>query len=74
MTRLMDEDVQTYGSFQSDGEGCGGHIDVATRPIDSRKQHAGYSLIVQEVLGRDPFSGAIFVLHSKRGDQSKYFV
>ena len=49
-------------------------IYVATRPVDFRKQHAGLSLIVQEVLGRDPFSGAIFVFRSKRGDQLKCLV
>ena len=31
-------------------------IYLATRPVDFRKQHAGLSLIVQEVLGRDPFT------------------
>lgn len=49
-------------------------VHVATRPVDFRKQHAGLSLIVQEVLGRDPFSGAIFVFRSRRGDQLKCLV
>ena len=49
-------------------------IYLATRPVDFRKQHAGLSLIVQEVLGRDPFGGAIFVFRSKRGDQMKCLV
>lgn len=49
-------------------------IYVATRPVDFRKQHVGLSLIVQEVLGRDPFGGAIFVFRSKRGDQLKCLV
>jgi len=47
---------------------------VATRPVDFRKQHAGLSLIVQEVLGRAPFSGTIFVFRSRRGDQMKCLV
>lgn len=34
-------------------------IYLAMRPVDFRKGHAGLALIVQEVLGRDPFSGAI---------------
>jgi transposase len=49
-------------------------IYFATRPVDFRKGHAGLSLIVQEVLGRDPFSGAIYVFRSKRGDQLKCLV
>ena len=49
-------------------------IYLATRPVDFRKQHAGLSLIVQEVLGRDPFSGAVFIFRSKRGDQLKCLV
>ena len=49
-------------------------IYLATRPVDFRKQHAGLSLIVQEVLGRDPLSGAIFIFRSKRGDQLKCLV
>lgn len=49
-------------------------IYLATRPVDFRKGHAGLSLIVQEVLGRDPFNGAIYVFRSKRGDQLKCLV
>jgi len=47
---------------------------LATRPVDFRKGHAGLSLIVQEVLGHDPFSGAIFVFRSRRGDAMKCLV
>ena len=49
-------------------------IYLATRPVDFRKAHVGLSLIVQEVLGRDPYSGTIFVFRSKRGDQMKCLV
>ena len=49
-------------------------IYLATRPVDFRKAHAGLSLIVQEVLGRDPYSGTIYVFRSKRGDQMKCLV
>lgn len=49
-------------------------VYLATRPVDFRKGHAGLSLIVQEALGHDPFSGAIFVFRSKRGDAMKCLV
>jgi transposase len=49
-------------------------IYLATRPVDFRKQHAGLSLIVQEVLGRDPLSGTVFVFRFRRGDQMKCLV
>ena len=49
-------------------------IYLATRPVDFRKGHAGLSLIVQEGLGHDPFSGTIFVFRSKRGDAMKCLV
>ncbi len=49
-------------------------VYLATRPVDFRKGHAGLSLIVQSVLGHDPFGGAVFVFRSKRGDQMKCLV
>ena len=42
--------------------------------MDFRKGHAGLSLVIQTVLGRDPYSGAIFVFRSKRGDRIKILV
>ncbi|MCL4143649.1 UNVERIFIED_CONTAM: hypothetical protein GTU68_067548 [Idotea baltica] len=47
------------------------HVFLATRPVDFRKGHAGLSLVIQTVLGRDPYSGAVFVFRSKRGDRIK---
>ena len=49
-------------------------VCLATRPVDFRKGHAGLSMIVQSVLGHDPFGGAVFVFRSKRGDQLKCLV
>ena len=49
----------------------GVRILVATKPVDFRKGHAGLSLVIQTVLGRDPYSGAVFVFRSKRGDRIK---
>ena len=50
------------------------HVYLATRPVDFRKGHTGLSLVIQTVLGRDPFSGAVFVFRSKRGDRIKILV
>ena len=47
---------------------------LATRPVDFRKQHDGLSAVVQTVLGRDPYSGAVFAFRSKRGDRMKILV
>ena len=47
---------------------------LATRPVDFRKGHDGLAAVVQEKLGHDPFSGAIFVFRSKRGDRLKLVV
>lgn len=44
-------------------------VYLATRPVDFRKGLAGLALVVQGVLGHDPFSGAIYVFRSKRGDR-----
>lgn len=43
-------------------------IYVATRPVDFRKGHDGLAAAVQEMIGKDPFGGAVFVFRSKRAD------
>ena len=40
-------------------------VYVATRPTDFRKGIDGLALVVQEVMGLDPFSGAAFVFRAK---------
>ena len=49
-------------------------VFVATRPVDFRKGIDGLALVVQEVMGLDPFSGAAFVFRSKRADRIKILV
>ena len=49
-------------------------VYVATRPIDFRKGHDGLAAAVQEMIGEDPFSGAVFVFRSKRTDRLKVLV
>jgi transposase len=54
----------------------GGHlpVHVATRPVGFRKGHDGLAVAVQEMFGLDPFSGAVFVFHSKRADRLEVLV
>ena len=50
-----------------------GDIEVllATQPVDFRKQADSLAALVQEALGADPFSGAVYVFRSKRADRVK---
>jgi len=41
-------------------------ILVATKPVDFRKQADSLAALVQEALGADPFSGAVYVFRAKR--------
>ena len=47
---------------------------MATRPVDFRKQMDGLAAMVQEALGADPFSGAIYVFRSKSDGSREAFV
>ena len=47
---------------------------VATRPVDFRKGSHGLAALAAEVLGEDPFSGAVIVFRSKRTDRIKILV
>ena len=49
-------------------------VYVATRPIDFRKGHDGLAAAVQEMIGEDPFGGAVFVFRSKRADRLKVLI
>ncbi|MBV6637548.1 MAG: IS66 family insertion sequence element accessory protein TnpB [Mameliella sp.] len=49
-------------------------VYVATRPVDFRKGIDGLALLVQEVMGLDPFSGAAFVFRAKPADRIKVLV
>lgn len=52
---------------------AGGEIKVlvATKPVDFRKQADTLAALVQEALGADPFSGAVYVFRAKRADRVK---
>ena len=53
---------------------AGVRILLATRPVDFRKGAHGLAGLAQEVLGEDPYSGAVIVYRSKRGDRVKILV
>lgn len=53
---------------------AGVRILVATRPVDFRKGAHGLAAMASEVLGEDPFSGAVIVFRAKRADRVKIVV
>ncbi len=46
-------------------------IFVCTEPQDMRRSFDGLSVAVQQLLGHDPQSGALFVFVNRRGNQLK---
>ncbi len=53
---------------------AGVRVLLATRPVDFRKGSHGLAALAAEVLGEDPFSGAVIVFRSKRADRIKILV
>ena len=53
---------------------AGARVLLATRPIDFRKGAHSLAALAQEVLGEDPFSGAVIVYRARRGDRLKILV
>ena len=53
---------------------AGARILLALRPIDFRKGGHSLAALAQEVLGEDPFSGAVIVYRAKRSDRVKILV
>jgi transposase len=52
----------------------GVRVLLATRPVDFRKGSHGLAVLAAEVLGEDPFSGAVIVFRPKRADRIKILV
>jgi transposase len=52
----------------------GVRVLVTTRPVDFRKGPHGLAALAAEVLGEDPFSGAVLVFRAKRADRIKILV
>jgi len=53
---------------------AGVRVMLATRPVDFRKGAHGLAALAAEVLGEDPFSGAVIVFRCKRADRVKILV
>ena len=53
---------------------AGARILLATKPVDFRKGAHGLAGLAAEVLGADPFSGAVLVFRSRRADRVKVLV
>ena len=53
---------------------AGVRILLATRPVDFRKGAHSLAALAAEVLGADPFSGAVLVFRSRRADRIKVLV
>jgi len=51
--------------------GSGVRVYLASGVTDMRKGIAGLSALAQEVLRRDPCSGAVFAFRGRRGDRIK---
>jgi transposase len=52
----------------------GARILLATRPVDFRKGAHSLAALAAEVLGADPFSGAVMVFRSRRADRVKILI
>ena len=50
---------------------AGARILLATKPVDFRKGAHSLAALAVEVLGADPFSGAVLVFRSHRADRIK---
>lgn len=50
---------------------AGVRIYLALEPCDMRKGSDGLSLMVQQNLGKDPFSGHLFLFRGKKSDRLK---
>jgi transposase len=53
---------------------AGARVLLAARPVDFRKGAHSLAALVAEVLGADPFSGAVLVFRSRRADRVKILV
>ena len=53
---------------------AGARIRLATKPVGVRQGAHGRAAVAAEVLGADPFSGAVPVFRSRRADRVKVLV
>lgn len=53
---------------------AGARVLLATKPVDFRKGAHSLAALAAEVLGADPFSGAVLVFRSRRADRIKILI
>ena len=53
---------------------AGARILLATKPVDFRKGAHSLAALAADVLGADPFSGAVLVFRSRRADRIKILI
>src|SRR3712207_9456522 len=53
---------------------AGVRVLLATKPVDFRKGAHSLAALAAEVLGADPFSGAVLVFRSRRADRIKILI
>lgn len=53
---------------------AGARVLLATRPVDFRKGAHSLAALAAEVLGADPFSGAVLVFRARRADRIKILI
>ena len=53
---------------------AGSRILLATKPVDFRKGAHSLAALAAEVLGADPFSGAVLVFRSRQADRVKILI
>ncbi len=53
---------------------AGARILLASKPVDFRKGAHSLAALAADVLGADPFSGAVLVFRSRRADRIKILV
>ena len=46
-------------------------IVVATKPVEFRKDQDGLSAVMKGALRKDPFTGTVFIIRTKRTERSK---
>ena len=51
---------------------AGIRVLVATKPVDFRRGADSLAALVREQLKHDPFSGTIYIFHSKRGQPTTF--
>jgi transposase len=66
-----DGDYRRAESGQVIGPSGAVRVLVATRPVDFRKGAEGLAALVRDMMGAEPFDGAVYVFRARRADRVK---